>query len=244
MRSFTFKTAALTFILSIMLIPGNLFAACVGCGGTSGGNQPCYNVGEVVSDGSWYQYAGCLDRIKDVYVGNCEIKRTYWHCGVLTSVSWYDGGCTCGGVIGYPDLNHLEPYDLAVDGGSGNGGIGVVSDKDMEAVEVYNMATGKAVSGYGAVKAGETLEVSMEGIGDGDAFVVAGYVDGVIQGFATLRKNERGVEQLQRFYNWSGGDGMPVMQCIVYTGPGRVQVLMQMEDGSTQVITGSTSVGR
>jgi len=244
MRSFTFKTLVFTFFLAVAFAPSNLMAACVGCGGSSGGNQPCYTYGEVVSDGSWYQYTNCLDRILDVYIGGCEIKRTYWHCGVWTSQTYYSGGCTCGGTVYWPVDHVLEPYDLVVDGGnSGNGGIGVVSDKDMEAVEVYNMATGEAVSGYGSVKAGETLEVSLEGIGDREAFVVAGYVDGVIQGFATLSRNGERVEQVQRFYNWSSQEGMPLMQCLVYTAPGEVKILMQMEDGSTQVTTGSTSVG-
>ncbi len=246
MRSFSIKTLALTFILSMMLMPSNVFAACVGCGGTSGGNQPCYNYGEVVSDGSWYQYTNCLDRILDVYVGGCQIKRTYWHCGVWQTVTYYSGGCTCGGITAYPGNHVLEPFDLEVEGGGqgGNGGIGVVSDKDLEAVEIYNLATGEAVSGYGAVKAGETVELALDGIGEGEAFVVAGYVDGVIQGFAPLRRSGDGVELLQRFYNWSAQEGMPVMQCVVYTNPGEVSILMQLEDGTIRVSRGSTSVGR
>ncbi len=140
----------------------------------------------------------------------------------------------------------MEPFDLEVEGGGqgGNGGIGVVSDKDLEAVEIYNLATGEAVSGYGAVKAGETVELALDGIGEGEAFVVAGYVDGVIQGFAPLRRSGDGVELLQRFYNWSAQEGMPVMQCVVYTNPGEVSILMQLEDGTIRVSRGSTSVGR
>lgn len=81
----------------ILVVPGGVLAAAApGGGGTPApsGDCPCYYVGQVVSQGGWWQ-SGNYYYITEIFIGNCTIKQIWEKNGQYLQTTYYDGGCTC-----------------------------------------------------------------------------------------------------------------------------------------------------
>lgn len=94
------KTKILGIVLLLVIGLGisqiHLFTAEQAPGGepAPAGNCPCYYVGEVISEGGWYQ-SGVYYFIIETFIGNCTIRQDWYADGQWFQTTTYNGGCTC-----------------------------------------------------------------------------------------------------------------------------------------------------
>jgi hypothetical protein len=90
------KIKILAIVLLVLLSFGlqQLVATQPGGGGTPTGHCPCYTVGQVISQGGWYQ-GGFYYFVVETYIGGCQIRQDWYKNGAWFQYSIYAGGCNC-----------------------------------------------------------------------------------------------------------------------------------------------------
>jgi hypothetical protein len=122
--------------------------------------------------------------------------------------------------------------------------ITLVSPQDFQRLEVISLTDGKIVYRREKGSAGEKLPLPRKEFSFGD-YMVTVYVAGDnLDGFYAFNKTEDGsIVELQRFHSWAQPDGL-WRQVITYLDDGTVNLLLQRDDRSIQMIDGFTGVAK
>ncbi len=90
------KIKILAIVLLVLFSFGleQVIAEQPGGGTPPAGNCPCYSVGQVVSQGGWYQ-SGYYYYVVETYIGNCQVRVDWYRNNVWFQSYTQAGGCTC-----------------------------------------------------------------------------------------------------------------------------------------------------
>lgn len=246
MFMFTRSRSKLIILLTSLFIflSIELYSECVGCGGQYGGNQPCYDVGEIISDGDWYQ-SGFLWREVWTYIGNCEIHVDLTRNGAYFDDYDMDGGCNCG--FPMPDYHEIDypmtPFELYTNGTTV---FEVTTGIDLTKIEVWKLIEGGdivySVNDY--IAANLSVAIPMSLFQDGQDYIVIGYdLLTNTSTYLSIRKEVDSIEELKIFGSWGTPDSLDIQRrCVTYVSNDSVMIFIQHLDKSGEIFKGSTTV--
>ncbi len=236
----------LTLVLIVIRI--DLFGSypCNGCGGQIGGNQPCYTVGQIISDFDVMLSGVYAYTVTTTYIGNCQIKeeRSRPPHEYYFSTDIYPGGCNCGGpmppydLIAYPLSGFVTDYNDTT--------LGITTGITLRRLEIWLLQENGSIvfSIDDTIPANQTEVIPMSVFQNGHDYIVIGYdLLNNTSTYLSIRKAVNNLEELKIFCTWGIPDTLDIQRkCVTYVGNDSVMIFIQHLDKSGQIIKGSTNV--
>ncbi|MEI6683151.1 MAG: hypothetical protein WCO44_11015 [Bacteroidota bacterium] len=236
------------FIFIVLLMSGiekEVFSSCVivngtSCHGQAGGNQPCFNTNQVISD-CWYDPSY---RIKEIYIGACTIRDEYYDIhGTLFQTLDYPGGCYCDYPMPYYNPTEYPMTDFWVKD-TLPGSLQLSNSIAMSKVEAWQLSAGGATifSFPGPLAPGLPVLIPNAVFQNDKDYLVIGFdIQGNATSFLPFRKVAGHNLYMKYFCSWGTPESVDLQRkCVAYVNPGSVMVYFQRLGLSGFIVKGTT----